>query len=94
MNNEVQRLNKEQKTKVLEESINMALMDGKVQKEEYVQLGILASIYNYGKSDNEIIDLNDLIAKACYLTRGEYPPQIKEHCSDRAREWEKEKKLS
>lgn len=90
MKNDVQSLSKQQKIEVLEESINMALIDGKIQKQEYIRLKELADLYNQDKKSDDRIDLDDLIAKACYFSNGKPPEQLVKYYPHQVKQWEKE----
>jgi tellurite resistance protein len=91
MKNEVQSLSKMQKVEVLEESINVALIDGEIQKQEYVHLKDLADLYNQDKRGDDKVDLDDIVARACYLTKRTPPEQLANYYSRKIADWEKEK---
>jgi hypothetical protein len=91
MKNEVQSLSKEQKTEVIEETINMALIDGTIQEQEYVRLQELAELYNRNVNCDAEVDLDNLVMRACYHAEKDPPQQLSQIYAKKKTEWEKEK---
>lgn len=89
MKSEVQRLSKEQKIQVLDESINMALIDGEIQKQEYVRIRELADLYNQDAKGDDKVDVDKLVVLACYYQNVKPPEQLTNYYAQKVEELEK-----